>query len=83
MAPLPTFSPTPPAIYDEEMEHTPWGPEFSEEKPSGATGWQSRRIDVPADVWEDSDGSDEEYSRAKQLLFKVAQKSEKKRHPSY
>jgi len=85
MAPLPTFSPTPPAIYDDEPDHSPWGPDFSEEKPAAAAaGWQSRRIDVAAaDVWEDSDGSDEEYSRAKQLLFKVAQKSEKRRHPSY
>lgn len=75
MAPLPTFSPTPPAIYDEEMDHAPWA---DEEKPSG---WQSR-INA-ADVWEDSDASDEEYSRAKQLLLKVSQKSEKKKHASY
>ena len=87
MAPLPTFSPTPPAIYDDEVDHAPWaGGGGGGEKHGTATsiaGWQTRVSNAAADVWEDSDGSDEEYSRAKQLLLRASQKSEKKKHPSY
>jgi len=82
MAPHPTFSPTPPAIYDDETDHTPWGGDqdvgTAEDKP---VGWQTRI--KSSDVWEDSDDSDEEYSRAKRLLFKVSNKSEKKKHTPY
>ncbi|KII84868.1 hypothetical protein PLICRDRAFT_701595 [Plicaturopsis crispa FD-325 SS-3] len=59
----PTFSPTPPAIDDDDESgrHSPWG--------------KSSRDPVERDMWEDSSEEDVEYKKAKKLLSRVAKKA--------
>ncbi|ESK83648.1 hypothetical protein Moror_2178 [Moniliophthora roreri MCA 2997] len=67
----PTFSPTPPAIEDDD-EPPPW-----------ETSWNSgshksnRGGDDVRDVWDDSSSEDIEYSRARSLLSKLSKKEKK------
>ncbi|EEB95088.1 hypothetical protein MPER_06000 [Moniliophthora perniciosa FA553] len=67
----PTFSPTPPAIEDDEPP--PW-----------ETSWKSDSYkstrdagDGVHDVWDDSSSEDAEYSRARSLLSKLSRKDKK------
>ncbi|KAF8554847.1 hypothetical protein OG21DRAFT_1508354 [Imleria badia] len=60
----PTFSPTPPALCDEEGDgHAPWS-----EGQKTKTGQAKGKGDKGGDVWADSSEEDEEYSRARRLL---------------
>ncbi|KAF8879582.1 hypothetical protein BD779DRAFT_1612878 [Infundibulicybe gibba] len=61
----PTFSPTPPAIDDDDetVDRAPWG---------GKTNGE-----VARDMWEDSSEEEAEYSKAKRLLTRAAKKEKK------
>ncbi|KAL4072110.1 hypothetical protein J3A83DRAFT_4093322, partial [Scleroderma citrinum] len=69
----PTFSPPPPASYDEfddnaeaDGRHTSWSSQPTEpRKTKRVTG------DAANDVWQDSSEEDEEYSRARRLLSRM------------
>ena len=75
----PTFSPTPPAVYDQFDD---------DDEPGGRrTSWSSRSAEVhktnrvagaaPNDMWQDSSEEDEEYSRARKLLSQMGKGKEK------
>lgn len=70
----PTFSPAPPAGYDQfdEDENEPGGRHVS---------WSSRTKRVSGvathDVWQDSSEEDEEYRRARQLLSRMGKRKGK------
>jgi len=77
MALQPTFSPTPPALYDDDDNNlAPWAPSATAEATSKqVTGWQMRSHPSDPNVaWEDSSDEDEEYSRARRLLHKLSGK---------
>ncbi|KAK7047813.1 hypothetical protein VNI00_006141 [Paramarasmius palmivorus] len=65
----PTFSPTPPAIEDDEPPswETSW-----DSTADGKTGANDSR-----DIWDDSSSEDIEYSRARSLLSKLSRKDKK------
>ena len=76
----PTFSPTPPALDDDET-HMPWG---------GGEAWGKKRSVAAArgsegedegekHIWEDSSEEDEEYRRARRMLARVGKKKTKKK----
>ena len=63
----PTYSITPPAREDWEVEKPPWSP------PREEVSWTSRNRNVgEQDLWEDSSDEDEEYSTARKLLSKLS-----------
>ncbi|KAL0948518.1 hypothetical protein HGRIS_011078 [Hohenbuehelia grisea] len=62
----PTFSPTPPALEEDESEHAPW---------AGPNGWTQN--EPVRDMWEDSSDEDVEYQRARRLLSRLAKKAQK------
>ncbi|KAI0313802.1 hypothetical protein OF83DRAFT_1139801 [Amylostereum chailletii] len=67
----PTFSPTPPAVEEEEED----GGEGERYLGAGEKGWSSRvREEGQKDVWEDSSSEDEEYAMARNALRKVGKK---------
>jgi len=67
----PTFSPTPPALEDDETQgRYPWNP-------SGREGNQNGPGEP--DLWQDSSDEDEEYSRARKLLSRVGRKGKGKK----
>jgi len=62
----PTYSITPPAREDWEVEKPPWYP------PRDEAAWTSRSGNVgERDLWEDSSDEDEEYSTARKLLSRL------------
>ena len=76
----PTFSPTPPALYDEEGEgegYAPWSGEGNGTRGKGkgkgkgqgqGQGQSKTGGKDKGDVWADSSEEDEAYSRARRLL---------------
>lgn len=72
----PTFSPTPPATYDDEEDHHPWGDTRPQQQPGS---WKTR-AEPAEDVWDNSSDEDEDYSRAKQMLHSASKKLEKTAH---
>lgn len=63
----PTFSPTPPALDDDEARgRYPWNSSGREED-------NQNRLSEP-DLWQDSSDEDEEYSHARKLLSRVSKK---------
>ncbi|CAL1702523.1 unnamed protein product [Somion occarium] len=85
MALPPTFSSTPPALDDdddtERARYKPWSSAPVVRHPTSdhrhVRSWSSRVPDgsPTRDVWEDSSDEDEDYGRAKQLLFKFSRKA--------
>ncbi|KAF8838535.1 hypothetical protein BDN67DRAFT_75841 [Paxillus ammoniavirescens] len=73
----PTFSPTPPALYDNDEEaHAPWSKSSSS---VDGVGWKMRVGHVPdSDLWQDSSEEDEEYSRARRLLSRAGKRAKGK-----
>ncbi|KAF9236134.1 hypothetical protein BU15DRAFT_50525, partial [Melanogaster broomeanus] len=69
----PTFSPTPPALYDhDEGAYAPWN---KSSLSGGGDGWKARNgLIHDVDLWQDSSEEDEEYSRARKLLSRVGKK---------
>ena len=74
----PTFSPTPPALYDFEEDHSPWNGTGPTESKVDTT-WRSR-VEQTQLTWEDSSDEDEEYNRARQMLQKASKSLEKAAH---
>lgn len=77
----PTFSTTPPAIEYEEWhpsENTVIDETDGESSKEKKHAWTSKN-DEPPDMWADSSDEDQEYSKARRLLNRVAKK-EKKTH---
>jgi hypothetical protein len=73
----PTFSPTPPASYDNDEEaHAPWSKSSSS---VDGVGWKMKVGHVPdGDLWQDSSEEDEEYSRARRLLSRSGKRDKGK-----
>ncbi|KIK95392.1 hypothetical protein PAXRUDRAFT_25520 [Paxillus rubicundulus Ve08.2h10] len=72
----PTFSPTPPASYDNDEEaYAPWSKSSSVD----GVGWKMKVGQVPdGDLWQDSSEEDEEYSRARRLLSRTGKREKGK-----
>ncbi|KAH7886486.1 hypothetical protein F5I97DRAFT_1829119 [Phlebopus sp. FC_14] len=75
----PTFSPTPPALYENDDDvsgrYAPWSSLGAPSK----EGWNMKNgsafgDDGRGDLWQDSSEEDEEYSRARRLLSRVGKK---------
>ncbi|KAF9467482.1 hypothetical protein BDZ94DRAFT_1248223 [Collybia nuda] len=87
----PTFSPTPPAIEDDDEnyeQHVPWGRAagsgVGKGKGKAQTGKGAGTVapgdsGTMVDMWQDSSEEDVEYSRAKRLLSRVGRKEKKKK----
>lgn len=81
----PTFSPTPPAIEDDEVTTEPWGHDSAGNNGhANGSAWEMRGgrdegkdREKEKDVWEDSSDEDVEYRRARALLRKVGRKIHK------
>jgi len=67
----PTFSPTPPALDDDDETRAPWsdGEDSTWGRKRGAVDGDEER-----DMWQDSSEEDEEYRRARRLLARVGKK---------
>ena len=81
----PSFSPSPPIIYDDDDEAharngtVPPKAMRSAKQPDSASGTKTngrsskrRSEDIPLDLWENSSDEDEEYANAKRLLSRVS-----------
>lgn len=67
----PTYSTTPPARYDWEVDKSPWSPPHDSIRVDAT--WTSRGGNPhERDLWEDSSDEDEEYSAARRLLNKLS-----------
>jgi len=67
----PTYSKTPPAREDWEVEKPPWSP--PRDRVRDAASWTSGNGNADErDLWEDSSDEDEEYSTARKLLNKLS-----------
>ncbi|KAG5635877.1 hypothetical protein H0H81_009814 [Sphagnurus paluster] len=80
----PTFSPTPPALEDEDDQAEVWwanggSKEKGKARANGETsrwGKAEAGVETP-DMWQDSSDEDEEYTRARSLLSRLGRKDEK------
>ena len=72
----PTFSPTPPALDDDELPG-PWGNKT--EEPTWGKSTKRAVGDSERDMWEDSSEEDEEYQKARRLLSKAGSKKKAKK----
>lgn len=67
----PTFSPTPPAIEDDD--HAPWGLGYAGAKAEVVNERTARgaRTNRDKDLWEDSSDEEVEYATAKRMLNRL------------